>query len=1482
MCFSSSVKVKSKMKSKGTKKIVKKKTKKTTSSAKMDLDSFLETMENSSGDEEKPGKLVRVKKANQEESDSGDDENVQDDIESMKKLKEIDPEFYKYLQDNDKDLLNFNADDILSDDERMTRDDAEESDEDEGSTAMEGKFQVASDESDFEDDDAAPEGEEDREDENDEKGVITLKMLKGFEVKLREDRVSAETIRKVIQAFNSALRSISPDVKSSSEYHVKGSGVFNGVIQLCVLHLHSAVWRFLGLAERKNIKDLHKVKKWTKVRTPMRSYVTDLTHILENVSSTDILTVLLKHLHQMVPAVVAVHGASKSVLKRLVALWATSPEETVRVLAFLCIIKLTRAQQQQFLSTVLKVMYLSFVRNARFVSPTTLPGINFMRRSLAEMFTLDTECSYQHAFLYIRQLAIHLRNAVTLKRKESYQAVYNWQFVNALKLWGDVLGATVNSELSALIYPLVTIIQGVIKLIPTAQWFPLRFHCIRVLINLTKSTRIFIPVLPFILEILQSATFNKKHTQISLNAMPFTCILRCTRPQLEELSSRTQVTENIFSTALEYLAAESYSLTFPDLVVPAIVNLKQYLKTCQVAATSRKLKQLLDLIIDNSRIIEAERMKINFSLRDAALIQSWETQMENNGTPLLTFYTNWVKTNDLKKRREANNTDEIADFHLPKLKKRPPQEMNVKAGGSMDLLPSDSDDDEEELELEKPLPKKIKITKEEKGKKFIKKEDNVEEEPSTSAAGPLDCPYCPKEWKGKRSYERHIAMHTDKKEAICDVCGKGFRTAFSMSKHMLIHTGEKPYKCDYPKCERVFRNQNCLSIHKRCHTGERPYACEYCGKGFTDKSTLRAFNSALRSISPDVKSSSEYHVKGSGVFNGVIQLCVLHLHSAVWRFLGLTGRKNIKDLHKVKKWTKVRTPMRSYVTDLTHILENVSSTDILTVLLKHLHQMVPAVVAVHGASKSVLKRLVALWATSPEETVRVLAFLCIIKLTRAQQQQFLSTVLKVMYLSFVRNARFVSPTTLPGINFMRRSLAEMFTLDTECSYQHAFLYIRQLAIHLRNAVTLKRKESYQAVYNWQFVNALKLWGDVLGATVNSELSALIYPLVTIIQGVIKLIPTAQWFPLRFHCIRVLINLTKSTRIFIPVLPFILEILQSATFNKKHTQISLNAMPFTCILRCTRPQLEELSFRTQVTENIFSTSLEYLAAESYSLTFPDLVVPAIVNLKQYLKTCQVAATSRKLKQLLDLIIDNSRIIEAERMKINFSLRDAALIQSWETQMENNGTPLLTFYTNWVKTNDLKKRREANNTDEIADFHLPKLKKRPPQEMNVKAGGSMDLLPSDSDDDEEELELEKPLPKKIKITKEEKGKKFIKKEDNVEEEPSTSAAGPLDTFYKNDSDVNCVKTNYLLEFGEIKDIPSDQIIYDAISLFEKTGNISEVPEFLIKNFKCDENSSNHHLEEDSDLLANIKVEVFEEDTNEEDPFNTLDSNENYFSN
>lgn len=645
-------------------------------------------------------------------------------MEQLEGLKDLDPEFYDFLKKNDKELLEFNLLDSDDDDEESDdktskkKDDDQDSnqesdDDDDKFHKPSDKLEVASDESD------ASDVEEDIETAADGVQKITLNLLRSWELQLQKPKVSIDIIRKAVQALNSALASISGDDTNTATFRVEGAAAFNGVVQLCVLNMHPALVNLLGISN-KTKTPIHKLKKWPKVRSCLRYYLIDLIKLIEQVSSPNILSVLLKHLHQMAGMVASFATIGKTILKRLITLWSTA-DETVRVLAFLCILKITRNQQSSMLNHVLKAMYLSYVRNSKFVSPTTLPSINFMRRSLVEMFALDLNTAYQHAFLYIRQLAIHLRNAVILKKKDSYQSVYNWQYVNSIRLWVELLGATHNKpQLQPLIYPLVSIVTGAIKLIPTAQYFPLRFHCISSLITLAKQTDTFIPVLPFILEVLNSTTFNKKHSVVSMKPMQFTCILRLNKSQMAENGFRDEVVENVCGLLMEYLAHESATLAFPDLVVPTVVALKQYLKKCKNSNYSRKLKQVLDKIVDNAKFIENERRKINFGLTDTSLIQAWETKIRNSGTPLGIYYNSWLKTHETKKRRQAANTDDINDYDIPMIKKSKIAKK-TEDDGDVELFPSDSEDDElngilkdeegDEPEVEETKPKKKKKEK---------------------------------------------------------------------------------------------------------------------------------------------------------------------------------------------------------------------------------------------------------------------------------------------------------------------------------------------------------------------------------------------------------------------------------------------------------------------------------------------------------------------------------------------------------------------------------------------------------------------------------------------------------------------------------------------------------------------------------------------------------------------------------------------------
>lgn len=336
---------------------------------------------------EKKNEKKRKKKIDLENDDE-EDESSEEELDhkmSLDNLKKTDPEFYKFLQQNDKNLLDF--DDV----------DDEEEDVDE----IDEEFDKI-----------------DEEDEKKSKTIVTMKLINEWSVLLGND-FDLTVIRNVIESFKAAVDQASGE--SSCGFKVEDSDMFNAVVNLCLVDLLPAIKKYLKLpiqtqnSEGKIIA-AKKSKNWKKIGFIVKGYLIQILNILNVVSDVSILATLLHHTLDLIPFFISFSHLNRKLIKKMIQLWSEG-EEKVRIISFLCILRISRNEERFMLSFILKKLYLSYVKNCKFTTIDTWPSINFMTRSLIELYSLDHILAYQHAFVFIKQLAIQLRNAMTIKKK---------------------------------------------------------------------------------------------------------------------------------------------------------------------------------------------------------------------------------------------------------------------------------------------------------------------------------------------------------------------------------------------------------------------------------------------------------------------------------------------------------------------------------------------------------------------------------------------------------------------------------------------------------------------------------------------------------------------------------------------------------------------------------------------------------------------------------------------------------------------------------------------------------------------------------------------------------------------------------------------------------------------------------------------------------------------------------------------------------
>uniref|UniRef100_A0A8C9WW41 NOC2-like nucleolar associated transcriptional repressor n=1 Tax=Scleropages formosus TaxID=113540 RepID=A0A8C9WW41_SCLFO len=579
--------------------------------------------------------------------------------EQLSRLKSKDPEFYKFLEENDCSLLNFDDSDSSEDEEQKYH------------TPPSHLEEVSCDEEEEE--------TEKKTRKSRESVKVTEKMVEEWRASLRNP--TPHLFHMVVQAFKAAVVTTKGESGEPCRFKVEDSSVFNALILFCIRDVSLALQKMLHLKPEQDQKKLvlpSTSPRWQKIQVDIKMY-------LDCFSPTTVIPVYLccflcLATGEWCPSLLFNHFTSNTSLY----MWASFVllSDLMRYLFF-----------QQ--------MYIAYVKNCKFTSPTTLPMINFMQRTLTEMYSFNTQVSYQHGFIYIRQLAVHLRNAMTMKKKETYQSVYNWQFVHCLYLWCRVLSSLHPSDvMEPLIYPLCQVILGCIKLVPTCRFFPLRMHCVRALILLSDSTKTFVPILPFLLEVFQQTDFNKKPGRLTTKPINFAVILKLSNANLQEKAFRDGLIEQLYDLLLEYFHSQASSVGFPELALPAIVQLKAFLKQCKVANYCKQIRQLLEKVQENSAYVTERRQRAAFGVSDVAAVAAWERETAEQGTPLTRYYSQWKKLREKEIQLEISGKERMEDLDLPEIKRKKFQESKEEDKKAFkDLFESDSSSDGEGVEL---------------------------------------------------------------------------------------------------------------------------------------------------------------------------------------------------------------------------------------------------------------------------------------------------------------------------------------------------------------------------------------------------------------------------------------------------------------------------------------------------------------------------------------------------------------------------------------------------------------------------------------------------------------------------------------------------------------------------------------------------------------------------------------------------------------
>lgn len=620
-----------------------------------------------------------------EDSGSDSEDDGIDHEEQLAALAQNDPEFHKYLQENEPELLEANLDQAaeLSDDETPSAK--------KGASAFDSE------------DEAGDAG----------KNELTSATVKKWRTALVEQH-SLRTTREVVLAFRAAAHVSEED--QEFKYSISDPEVYHQLLTLALKNIPDVFQHHLPVQESKSGK-VHvatESKKFKTLAPVLKSHIASISHLLDHLSDASTLKLTLSSTLPVLPYLLSFKKLVRDLARVVTNVWSSpSNTEATRIAAFLVLRRLTVIGDPGIRENVLKAVYQGLVKGSRNTTVHTIGGVNLMKNSASELWGIDTSVGYTTAFTFIRQLAIHLRSSIQNNANEGYKTVYNWQYVHSLDFWSRVLSAhctTQDSPLQPLIYPLVQVTLGALRLIPTATYFPLRFQLIRALLRLSRAIGTYIPLAAPLYEVLGSAEMRKQPKPSTLKPLDFSISIRAPKSYLRTRTYQDGVGEQVQELLSEFFVLWCQNIAFPELSLPVTVMLKRWLKdvnnrTPGKGNKNQKVNGMISLLVQkveaNARYVEEKRAKVEFAPSNRKGVESFLNDVQWEKMPVGAFVVGQRKTREERERlaEEGRREEESR-----KEKERRQRDQADAIGGDEDeaesYVSSGDEDSDEEMDEE--------------------------------------------------------------------------------------------------------------------------------------------------------------------------------------------------------------------------------------------------------------------------------------------------------------------------------------------------------------------------------------------------------------------------------------------------------------------------------------------------------------------------------------------------------------------------------------------------------------------------------------------------------------------------------------------------------------------------------------------------------------------------------------------------------------